>query len=95
MKEISSAMFVKGIDEVDMEEYPRFVIRGMSNIKKGSRVDTLLKVLLPSSRIVNAKQSADKEKAKLAAEIREKREAMKKQKKEQEALTSRRSGYNL
>eukprot|EP00979_Chaetoceros_neogracilis_P002974 scaffold500_cov210-Chaetoceros_neogracile.AAC.2 len=95
MKEISSAMFVKGIDEVDMEEYPRFVIRGMSNIKKGSRVDALLKVLLPSSRIVNAKQSADKEKAKLAAEIREKREAMKKQKKEQEALTSRRSGYNL
>jgi len=95
MKEISSAMFVKGIDEVDMEEYPRFVIRGMSNINKGSRVDTLLKVLLPSSKIVNAKQSADKEKAKLAAEIREKREAMKKQKKEQEAMTSRRSGYNL
>ena len=95
MKEISSAMYVRSIDEVDMEDYPRFVIRGMNSIKAGSRVDVLLKTLLPASKVVHAKQSADKEKARLAADIREKREAMKKQKKEQDAMTSRRIGYNL
>lgn len=95
MKEISSAMYVRSIDEVDMEDYPRFVIRGMNSIKTGSRVDVLLKLLLPASKVVHAKQSADKEKARLAADIREKREAMKKHKKEQDAMTSRRLGYNL
>jgi hypothetical protein len=95
MKEISSAMYVRSIDEVDMEDYPRFVIRGMNSIKAGSRVDLLLRTLLPASKVVHAKQSADKEKARLAADIREKREAMKKQKKEQDAMTSRRIGYNL
>ena len=95
MKEISSAMFLKSLDEVDIEDYPRFVVRGMSNIKKGSRVDALLRVLLPASKVVNQKQNADKEKARVAAELREKREAMKKQKKEQDALTSRRMDYNF
>lgn len=95
MKEITSAMFVKSLDDVDIDDYPRFVVRNMSSIKKGSRIDALLKVLLPPSKVVHAKQSADKEKAKVAAELREKREAMKKQKKEQEAMTSRRMGYNL
>lgn len=95
MKEISSAMFVTSIDDVEMDEYPRFVVRNMNSIKKGSRVDALLKVLLPASKVVHAKQTADKEKAKIATELREKREAMKQQKKEQEALTSRRIGYKF
>lgn len=95
MKEISSAMFVKSLDEVDLEEYPRFVVRNMGKIKKGFRVDALLKVLLPASRVVNAKQTADKEKAKVAAELREKRESIKKQKKEQETLISNRLGYRF
>jgi transcription-repair coupling factor (superfamily II helicase) len=95
MKEITSAMFLKSLDEVDITDYPCFVIRNMSSIKTGSRVDALLRVLLPASKVVHAKQSADKEKAKVATELRNKREAMKKQKKEQEALTSRRMGYNL
>ncbi len=95
MKEISSAMFLESIEEVDIEDYPRFVFRNISSIKKGSRVDALLKVLLPGSQVVHAKQTADKEKAKVAAELREKREAIKKQKKEQEAVSSRRMGYNL
>ena len=95
MKEISSAMFVKDINEVDIEDNPRFVVRNMSSIKKGSRVDMLLKLLLPASKVVHAKQTADKEKAKVAAEIREKREAIQKQKKEQEKLASKRLGYNF
>ncbi len=90
MKEISSAIFVKNLDEVDMEEYPRFVIKKMSKVKKGSRVDMLLKLLLPASKVVYQKQMADKEKARVAAELREKRETMKKQKKEQETLAARR-----
>ena len=93
MKEISSAMFVRSLDEIDIDEYPRFVVRNMSSIKKGSCVDTLLKVLLPVLKVVHAKQTADKEKAKVAVELREKREVMKKQKKEQEVLASRRMGY--
>ena len=93
MKQISSAMFVKDLDEVDVEEYPRFVLRNLNKIKKGSRVDALLKVLLPASRVVHEKQEADKEKAKVATELREKREQMKKQKKEQEILNSRRMDF--
>mmetsp|Transcript_17358 Transcript_17358/g.32903 ORF Transcript_17358/g.32903 Transcript_17358/m.32903 type:complete len:1102 (-) Transcript_17358:23-3328(-) len=95
MKEISSSMFVKSLDEVELEEYPRFVVRNMGSVKKGSRVDALLKVLLPAARVVHAKQSSDKEKAKVAAELREKRESIKKQKKEQETLSSNRLGYNF
>ena len=89
MKEISSAMFVKGLDEVDIEEYPRFVLRNLSKIKKGSRVDALLKVLLPASKVVFSRQEADKDKAKEATKLREKRELMKKKKKEQDAVTRR------
>jgi hypothetical protein len=95
MKEISSSMFVKSLDEVELEEYPRFVVRNMGSVKKGSRVDALLKVLLPASRVVHAKQASDKEKAKVAAELREKRESIKKQKKEQDTLSSNRLGYNF
>ena len=93
MKEISSAMFVKDIDEVDLEEYPRFVLKNLSKVKKGSRVDALLKVLLPASRVVHEKQEADKEKAKMATELRGKREIMRKQKKELEASVSRRTDF--
>ncbi len=93
MKEISSAMNVKSIDEIDVEEYPRFVVRNLGKLEVGSRVETLLKLLLPASKIVYEKQEADKEKAKVAAELREKQEMMKKQKKEQEKNESMRMGY--
>ena len=56
MKEISSAMFVKSLDEIDIEDYPRFVVKNMHKIKEGSRVDVLLKVLLPASKVVYEKQ---------------------------------------
>ncbi len=91
MKEISSSMFVKSLDEVDIEDYPRFVVKNLNKIKRGSRVDALLKVLLPASRVVYIKEQSDKEKAKVAADLREKRELMKQQKKEQDK--NKRIGY--
>lgn len=94
MKEISSAANVKDLSEVDIHGYPRFIVKGLGkSVKKGSRVDALLKVLLPPSKVVFKKQQKDKEKAKVAAELREKRELIAKQKKEQEKLNSRRMGY--
>lgn len=91
MKEISSSMFVKSLDEVDIDDYPRFVVKNLNKVKRGSRVDALLKVLLPASRVVHLKEKSDKEKAIVAAELREKRELMKQQRKEQEKNS--RMGY--
>ena len=93
MKEISSSMFVKSLDEVDIEDYPRFVVKNLNKVKRGARIDALLKVLLPASRVVHMKEESDKEKAKVAADLREKREMMKQQKKEQEK-NARRIGYS-
>jgi len=93
MKEIKSAAFVKSLDDIDIKEYPRFVVRNLSIVNHGSRVDALLKILLPASKVVYEAQQADKEKAKVAAELKEKTDAMKKQKKEGEALMNKRLGY--
>jgi len=93
MKEISSAMNVKSLDEIDVEEYPRFVVRNLGKLKEGTRVGALLKLLLPASKVVYEKQEADKSKAMVAAELREKQELMKKQKKEQEKMNTIRMGY--
>mmetsp|Transcript_12807 Transcript_12807/g.28342 ORF Transcript_12807/g.28342 Transcript_12807/m.28342 type:complete len:1192 (+) Transcript_12807:60-3635(+) len=92
MKEISSALNVQSVDEVDIEKYPRFVVNGLDEVKAGTRVDSLLKVLLPASKVVYEKQQKDKEKAKVAAELREKRELMKKQQKERDTVQSRTFG---
>ena len=94
MKEISSAQNIKKLSEIEVHNYPRFIVRELGkSIKKGSRVDALLRVLLPPSKVVFQKQQRDKEKAKVAAELREKRELISKQKREQEKLSSRRIGY--
>lgn len=94
MKEISSAFNVKDLSEIDIQTYPRFVVKNLAkSIDEGSRVDFLLKVLLPPSKIVYEKQERDKEKARVAAELREKRELIQKQKKEQEKMNARRLGY--
>jgi hypothetical protein len=90
MKEISSAVNVKDLSEIEIKNYPRFVIRELGkSVEEGSRVDVILKCLLPPSKVVYEKQQRDKEKAKVAAELREKRELIQKQKKEQ----SKRLGY--
>mmetsp|Transcript_32183 Transcript_32183/g.68104 ORF Transcript_32183/g.68104 Transcript_32183/m.68104 type:complete len:1250 (-) Transcript_32183:85-3834(-) len=94
MKEISSAVNIKKLSEIEINNYPRFIVKKLGkSVKKGTRVDALLKVLLPPSKVVFQKQQRDKEKAKVAAELREKRELIAKQKKEQEKLSSRRMGY--
>jgi len=84
MKEISSAVNIKRLSEIEINNYPRLVVKQLETVKTGARVDTLLKVLLPPSKIVYHKQQKDKEKAKVAAELREKRDLMTKQKKENE-----------
>eukprot|EP00985_Skeletonema_marinoi_P013911 scaffold7006_cov174-Skeletonema_marinoi.AAC.1 len=93
MKEISSASTIKNMQDVEIQNYPRFVVKKLgTSVDEGSRVDSLLKVLLPPTKVVFTKQEKDKEKAKLAAELRDKREAIARQKKEQEKLNSRRLG---
>lgn len=73
MKEISSAVNIKKLSEIEINNYPRFVVKNLGkSVKKGARVDALLKVLLPPSKVVFQKQQKDKEKAKVAAELREK-----------------------
>lgn len=93
MKEISSALKVRSMDEVDVEQYPRFAVRNFHKIKQGARVDALLKVLLPAAKVVYQKQVDDKEKARVATELREKRELMKRQQKEAQAMEAKRLGY--
>merc|ERR1712150_251028 len=92
-QEIQSATFVKTLEEINIADYPRFVIKNLSNVAEGARVDTLLRLLLPVSKVVYDRQQEDKKKAQVAAELKEKRMAMKKQKKEQELMSSRRAGY--
>jgi hypothetical protein len=79
MKEISSAYSVKNLDDVDIEYYPRFVVKDFGTGPKA--VDRLLKVLLPYAKIVYEKQEGDKDSAKVAAELREKQELLKQRKK--------------
>jgi hypothetical protein len=78
MKEISSASKVRRLDEVSLADYPRFVVKNFHLVPEGTRVEHLLKVLLPLSRIVYSKQQSDKETARLASELREREESMKK-----------------
>jgi len=93
MKEISSALNIKSLDEVDVEQYPRFVVKQFDKVKAGQRVDALLKVLLPASKVVYNKQLKDKEDARVATDLRDKREFMKKQQKERLASEGKRLGY--
>ena len=79
MKQISSAHDVKSLNDVDIEQYPRFVVKDFGDGPKA--VDKLLKVLLPSAKVVYDKQASDKESAKIAAELRDKRETLQKRKK--------------
>jgi hypothetical protein len=78
MKEISSASKMRRLDEARIDEYPRFVVKNFHLIQVGARIDHLLKMLLPLSKVVYKKQQNDKETAKLASELRDKEESMKK-----------------
>jgi hypothetical protein len=77
-----------------VNNYPRFVVKQLGKtVRNGARVDVLLKVLLPPSKVVFQKQQRDNEKAKVVAELREKRDLIARQKKEHEK-SSRRMGSN-
>jgi len=79
MKDISSAVNIKSLADIDIDQYPRLVIDSFSrSIPEGKRVDALLKILLPVVNIVNAKHEEDKEKATAAVQLRERREEIKK-----------------
>ena len=91
MKQISSAVNVKHIDDIDIEQYPRLVMKNFENDDKV--VDRLLKVLLPVSKVVYEKQEAQAEEAKVAADLREKQELLKQRRKENDARETQR--YSL
>ncbi|KAG7367315.1 transcription-repair coupling factor [Nitzschia inconspicua] len=82
MKEIASAYEVKSLDEIDVEAHPRLVMKGFGTGPKA--VDRLLKVLLPVAKVVQDQQNLEKEQAKVAADLREKRELLSQRKKENE-----------
>ena len=86
MKEISSAYNVKSLDDVDVEMYPRFVIKEFGEGPKA--VDKLLRVLLPVAKVVLEKQEEEKDSAKAATELRERRELLQQRKKANEARES-------
>jgi hypothetical protein len=56
MKDIYLAMNVKHMDKVDVEQYPRFVIKNFGGSKKGSELNQLLKELLPKAKVVYEEQ---------------------------------------
>lgn len=93
MKEISSALNIKDLDDVDLEQYPRLVIKNFGKIPIGQRVDALLKFLLPSAKVTYETQEQDKDRARTAAELRDKRETLKKSKKQQEKEETMRLGF--
>lgn len=93
MKVITSAANVNKIDDINIEEYPRFVIPDLGKVKRGARVDAILKVLLPVVKVVAKHQAEDKEKAQTAVDLRERREVMKKKRKEQDDQEKLKNGY--
>jgi len=93
MKDISSALNVKDMNEVDIDQYPRFVIKNFGNVD-AKAVDKLLKILLPLAKVIYEQQESDKESAKVAADLREKQSLLKTQAKKNESLELRRRGYN-
>jgi len=93
MKIISSASSVIKVSEEDVNDFSYFVITGLGSVKRGARVDAILKVLLPVVKIVAKNQSDDKERAQMAVELRDKREVMKQQRKEQNEAEKLNKGF--
>lgn len=84
MKEIASAYSIKRMNEIDIEVHPRFVMKNFGQGKQA--VDRLLKVLLPVARTVYQQQEKEKENAKNAVELRNKRLLMEQHKKDNEEV---------
>jgi transcription-repair coupling factor (superfamily II helicase) len=88
MKEIASAYDVKSLDEIDVEQHPRFVMKDFGTGPKA--VDRLLKVLLPVAKVVFDRQKEEKDQARIAADLRDKRLLLAQRKKENEAKEKQR-----
>lgn len=85
MKEIASAYNINRLDEIDIDQHPRFV---MKNFGEKQAVDKLLKVLLPIARTVYQQQEMEKDNAKKAVELRDKRLLLEERQKESEERES-------
>lgn len=90
MKQITSAVNVKSMDEIDLGQYPRFIVR---DVGSGKVVDRLLKFLLPIAKIVYEQQENQAEQAKAAADLREKQELLRSRKKANEEFAAQRMDY--
>lgn len=75
MKDISSAYNITSLEEVDIEQYPRLLLRNFGTGPKN--VDRILQGLLPLAKAVYEIQEKEKENAKIAARLREKQETLK------------------
>jgi hypothetical protein len=95
MKDISSAVRVKDMDEVDLELYPRIVVRDFGSASGTKSVDKLLKVLLPVAKVVAEIQQKQADEAKVAADLRQRQELLRVRKKQNEALESQRMGLSM
>jgi transcription-repair coupling factor (superfamily II helicase) len=103
MKEISSAIHVKSVDDVDWEQYPRIVIRDFSPVvdatvsssANAKSVDKLLKVLLPIAKVVTEVQTRQADEARVAADLRQKQELLRTRKRQNEAMESQRMGLSM
>lgn len=84
LRDIASAVNVESMDEIDVEQYPRFVIRGFQSESKA--VDLLLKLLLPIAKVVYEKQESQAEHAKAAVELRKKQQLLRNRKATMEKL---------
>ena len=92
MKDISSAVNVKSMEEVDLEQYPRFIIKDFG-LDDNKAVDRVLKMLLPIAKIVYEKQEQQAEEARIAADLREKQQMLRIRKKQNDAHQAQRMGY--
>jgi transcription-repair coupling factor (superfamily II helicase) len=92
MKEISSAVNVKHLDEVDLEQYPRFVVTNFGSDNQAP-VDRLLKLLLPVAKAAYDKQESQVVDAKAAADLREKQELLRTRRRVNESAEAQRMGY--
>lgn len=92
MKEIASAYNIKKMSEIDAELHPRFVMKNFGSGPKAA--DKLLKVLLPIARAVFIKQEEEKENAKQAVELRDKRQLLAQRKKKGDEKETRKFGMN-
>lgn len=93
MKDISSAFAVTNMDDVDIEQYPRLVLKNFGTVD-AKTIDKLLKVLLPVAKVVYEQQEVDKDSARVAADLREKQSLLKSQAKKNESLEARRRSFS-